>query len=92
MTVITPLLFIIAACAAGFTIWKSIAPAIAAIRDLRAQLAMSDAEQIVHVGTSLTRERSEVKSAERRPRALRHPQPKPVIHRLHQYPHHAHAA
>lgn len=91
MTVVTPVLFIIAACAAGFTLWKSIAPAVAAFRDLRAQLTMSDAEQIVHVGTVVTRERSATKQGERRPRALRHPQPKPVVHRLHHYPH-SHAA
>jgi len=93
MNIVSPALFTLAALAATLTIWKSLSAALPAFRSLRAQLALEEADRVVHVATLDTRltraEEQEARAARPRRRLL---QPKPVTHRLHHFPHRAHAA
>lgn len=91
MAIVPPVLFAIAAMAAALTIWKSIGAALPVIRTLRAELAAASRDHLIHASTLETRA---VLEDEYQPatRALRHPRPKPVMHRLHHFPHRAHAA
>jgi HAMP domain-containing protein len=91
MAIVSQILFAIAACAAVLTIWKSVGAALPAIRALRTEIAAATVDHAIHVATLDTR----TALAEERPRparARRHPHPKPVTHRLHHFPHRAHAA
>lgn len=87
MNIVASLLFVLAAAAAAVTIRASIAAALPSIRGLRRALAEGAGESRLHVSTLDTRAAGR---QSRRPRRLH--QPKPVTHRLHQYPHRAHAA
>ncbi|AXB77154.1 hypothetical protein [Novosphingobium sp. P6W] len=92
MSIATPALFTIATIAAFLTIWKSVAAALPAIRALRAQLAEASQVPLVQVATLNTRSSIIEETAVRSARLRRHLHPKPVTHRLHQFPHRAHAA
>jgi hypothetical protein len=93
MNIVSPALFTLAALAAALTIWKSMTAALPAFSSLRAQLAQEEADRVIHVATLDTRmtraEEQEARAARPRRRLL---QPKPVTHRLHHFPHRAHAA
>ena len=92
MSIATPALFSIAALAALLSIWKSAVAALPVIRALRAQLAETSQPPLVHVATLDTRSLIIEEAAARSARLRRHMRPKPVTHRLHQFPHRAHAA
>ncbi len=86
MTIVASFLFAFAGIASLVTIWKTLATALPAVRTLHRDLSAEMNGHAIHVATLDTREG-------RRPaRPRRHLQPKPVTHRLHQYPHHVHAA
>lgn len=92
MAIVPTVLFAIAAVAAAMTIWKSISAALPAIHTLRAQLAEASRDHMIHVATLETRLLEQEEDHHPVTRSRRHPRPKPVTHRLHQFPHRAHAA
>jgi hypothetical protein len=91
MTIVPTVLFLLAAIAATATIWTSVKSALPAIRSLRLQLADALEDRTIHVATRNTRTAIEAESR-RAARRRRRAHPKPVTHRLHHFPHRAHAA
>lgn len=86
MTIVSSFLFAFAGIAAIATIWKTLTAALPVISALHRDLATELDGHAISVTTLDTRE-------VRRPaRPRRRLQAKPVTHRLHQYPHHTHAA
>jgi hypothetical protein len=94
MSIVPPILFSIAALAAVLTIWKSAMSALPIVRTLRRQLAEASQERVIHVASLDLRTSIEPPAEARRQTvcARRHACPKPVTHRLHQFPHRTHAA
>lgn len=90
MTIFPPVLFALGGLAAVLTIWRTLSSALPAIKSLREQLA-SEGKTAIHVTTRDMREHGKCAPA-RKARQRRHIQPKPVTHRLHQYPWRANAA
>lgn len=81
MSIFASILFALAAVAAAATIWKTTLTALPSLRALRRALAEEEAGHVIRVTTLDTR------TAMPRNKVRRHPQPKPVTHRLHHYPH-----
>lgn len=88
MTTIVSVLFALAAAAAALTIWKSLTASLPTIRMLHAMRSDNGSPPIIHVRTLQTRTESQARTSRRR----RNQHPKPVVHRLHQYPHRTHVA
>jgi predicted secreted protein len=89
MTTLASILFALAAAAAVLTIWKSLTAALPAIRALHATLSDNASPPVIHVRTLPTRTEVQTRTSRRHRRTQR---PKPVTHRLHQYPHRTHVA
>lgn len=85
-TLLIAALFALGGVVALATIWTTLRSALPAIRALRRDLSAELDGHAIHVATLDTR------TPCRPARSRRHMQPKPVTHRLHQYPHRVHAA
>ncbi|HUD29479.1 MAG TPA: hypothetical protein VMQ93_11455 [Novosphingobium sp.] len=94
MSILPSALFSLAAVAAALTIWKSLSVALPLLRTLRVQLNETPEERSIHVSTLDLRSPlgAPVETRRAHPLARHHRRPKPVTHRLHQFPHRTTAA
>ncbi|MEE4453517.1 hypothetical protein [Novosphingobium resinovorum] len=84
MSIFASIIFGLAAVTAVATIWKTTLTALPSLRALRRALAEEEAGHVIRVTTLNTRTAMPRRSGNK---VRRHPQPKPVTHRLHHYPH-----
>ncbi|HUD94183.1 hypothetical protein [Sphingobium sp.] len=95
MSILPFALFSLAVVAAALTIWKSLSVALPLLRTLRGQLNETPEERSIHVTTLDLRSPplgAPVETRRAHPLARHHRRPKPVTHRLHQFPHRTTAA
>lgn len=85
MSIALPLLFALAGLLAMASIWRALSANLSAIVDLRRAVARPGlgAEIVVNLREPFSA--FEPVSSVRKPRQVRHPVPKPVTHRLHQF-------
>ncbi len=86
MSIVSPVLFLLAAAAAITAIWTSLKRTLPAIRTLKAQQVVASHERLIRVSTLQTRDEPAT-PLPRTARADSHARLKPVSHRQHHLPH-----
>jgi hypothetical protein len=85
MSIVLPTLFIMAGLISVAAIWHAVSSNLNAIMDLRRRVAMAEFGSEIIVTLRDDAQALDPVAAVRRSRQLRHPLPKPITHRLHQF-------